>query len=142
MSYLQIGVVQLNLKATELNKVVKEYIGPKAESVTKHPQLRMDVAQVFLDMVEKYVPMKTGKLRSQGHVVSGGHSDGDARLVWYATDRGFDYATQQFYHQYKNYTTPGTGSNWTGQLIKNDWDEFLEAIRPYIMKAYQEGLNE
>lgn len=142
MSYLQIGVVQLNLDARTLNREVKKVLGRKAESVTKHPQLRMDVAQVFLDMVEKYVPMKTGKLRAQGHAVSGGHGGGDARLVWYATDRGFDYATHQFYNQYKHYTTPGTGPNWTGQLIDNDWNDLMAAIRPYILQAFKEGLNE
>lgn len=147
MSYLQIGVVQLKLDARTMNSEIKRVLGHKAESITKHPDLRRDIAQVFLDMVEKYVPMSKGKptsghLRAGGHVESGGHSGGDARLVWFATDRGFDYATQQFYNQYNHYTTPGTGSNWTGALIDNEWAEYLAAIEPLILEAYKEGLSE
>lgn len=74
--------------------------------------------------------------------MSGGHGGGDARLVWYATDRGFDYATHQFYTEYNHYTTPGTGSDWTGRLVDNDWDDLMAAIRPYILQAFKEELDE
>lgn len=141
MSFLQIGVVDLNLDARTLNKIVTSTLGHRAESVTKKPQLRFEVAQVFLDMVEKYIPKKTGNLRANGHVVSGGHGSGDARLRWYATNRGYDYATDQFYTQYRNYTTAGTGPNWTGALINNEWNTYLAAIEPIIMRAFKEGLE-
>lgn len=144
MNYLQVGAMSLHLDAKRMNKLVKEYIGTKAESITHKPELRMDIAQVFLEMVTKYVPMKTGHLREGGHVESGHHAGGDARLVWYAHKKGFDYATQQFETQYQHYTTPGTGSNWTGTFVRNkdDWADFIMTIKPLIIAAYKEGFNE
>lgn len=49
-----------------------------------------------------YAPMKVGDLRSQSSVALDGKS-----IIW-----NVPYARYQYYNQYSNYTTPGTGPKW------------------------------
>lgn len=57
--------------------------------------------QAFKDM-QRYVPMEFGPLRSSGSVVD------HETIVW----SGLVYAPVQYYTQFQNYTTPGTGPHW------------------------------
>lgn len=71
--------------------------------------------QAFSDM-QRYVPMEFGPLRSSGNVVD------YETIVWNQTP----YAAVQYYTQFQNYTTPGTGPHWdkvaTGNHMR-DWEQ-------------------
>lgn len=57
--------------------------------------------QAFRDM-QPYVPMEFGDLRASGHVVD------HETIEW----GGLVYVPVQYYTQFQNYTTPGTGPYW------------------------------
>lgn len=49
-----------------------------------------------------YAPRKSGDLRIQSYV-----SMDSKQIIWNAP-----YARRQYYNQFRNYTTPGTGPKW------------------------------
>lgn len=57
--------------------------------------------QAFEDM-QPYVPLEFGPLRESGSVVD------HETIVWMEAQ----YAAVQYYTQFQNYTTPGTGPYW------------------------------
>lgn len=64
--------------------------------------------------MNQFVPMLNGDLRNQSYI--------------YGLQRGImwnvPYAKYQFYNQFSNYTTPGTGPRWDLKakgLFMNDW---------------------
>lgn len=62
---------------------------------------------------EPYVPMRTGALRQSGQerVLA----NGDGEVEWGGDAATARYARRQHDRQHANYTTPGTGPNWTGR---------------------------
>lgn len=86
--------VRVNVK-TDL-KGVK----PRVGKMTKSGQYAL-ANQVHADM-NPYVPAKSYDLRNQSFVTN------DNKQIVY----NVPYARPQFYNQYSNYTTPGTGPRW------------------------------
>lgn len=139
--------------AKQINAEITKILRRKGESVTKHPDLRRFINQQYLEVVTKYVPMRTGKLREQAFVTS------DGRIVWSATrtsknGNSYNYADIQYEPEeygvhYTHYTTPGTGSHWTDYVTPpekgtrrktRDWEkEFIPSIKDEIIKVYKNG---
>lgn len=74
--------------------------------------------QVHVDM-NFYAPAKSHDLRIQSYVAS------DNKQVIYNTL----YARKQFYNQYSNYTTPGTGPRWDEKaksIHKQSWEQIAK----------------
>lgn len=72
----------------------------KVKNATERGQYAL-VSQVLAD-TNKYVPQKYSDLRNSAYI-----SNNNKQIIWNAP-----YATYQYYNQYKNYTTPGTGPKW------------------------------
>lgn len=75
-------------------------IPPKIHGRTKLAQIAL-VNQVHADM-NPYAPFKHGPLRNASYVAL------DNKSIIYTVP----YARAQFYTQFSNYTTPGTGPRW------------------------------
>lgn len=132
---IRVSAVECGLDAKTINAIIKEVMGQKMDSVTKDPDLRKDIGRTYIEFVTPYVPMKTGKLRSQAS------ASGDGRVMWTATKRGHNYAETQYTTQYLHYTTPGTGPYWTDHLNPGTelWDDFKDAITPMIIRRFKGG---
>ena len=71
--------------------------------------------QAFADM-QRYVPLRDGPLRGSGRVVN------HETIQW----GNLVYAPVQYYTQFVNYTTPGTGPYWDKVATGNhmsDWEK-------------------
>ena len=137
-SWVRIGAVKAHLDAKTMNKIVTDVLGRKADSVTKDPDLRRDIGDEFVRVVTPYVPMDTGRLRESGRATT------DGRLYWTAIDpiTGENYASKQYYTQYRRYTTPGTGPFWVEKVQPGtpEWDnDFISAITPIIKRRFNDG---
>lgn len=69
---------------------------------------RVFTEQAFKDM-QPYVPLEFGTLRGSGSVAD------HETIVW----EGLVYAPVQYYTQFENYTTPGTGPYWDKKASGN-----------------------
>lgn len=70
--------------------------------------------QMLSDMNENFVPQRSGDLR----MISGVSPDGSS-LFWNSV-----YAGYQYWNQFSNYTTPGTGPRWdlkAKSVFMGDW---------------------
>ena len=137
-SWVRIGAIKCHLDARTMNKVIQEVLGRKAESITKDPDLRQEIGTEMLRVVTPYVPMDTDRLRESGRATN------DGRLYWTAIDpeTGENYASKQYYTQYRRYTTPGTGPYWAERVQPGtpDWDDdFIPAITPIIIRRFDDG---
>ncbi|WP_321389010.1 minor capsid protein [uncultured Enterococcus sp.] len=75
--------------------------------------------QALVDMNENFVPMKDQNLRDSSHV-----SSDDSGIEWTAK-----HARKQYYSQFSNYTTPGTGPYWDKKakgLFMSQWIEVFK----------------
>lgn len=75
---------------------------------------------MYAEMIEPYVPMKTGKLRNSYTIVNQG------RYIRYNTD----YAQKVYEVPARRYTTPGTTDHWD------------EHANPQIMAQYKALLDQ
>ena len=82
-----------------INKDLKG-IPIKVKSMTDKGQYAL-ANQVYADM-NNYVPALDYDLRNQSSIAS------DNKSIYY----NVPYARKQFYTQFQNYTTPGTGPRW------------------------------
>lgn len=75
-------------------------VKPRLNQMTNRGQYAL-ANQVHADM-NLYVPMLSGDLRNHSSVTN------DGKAIVYNSV----YARRQFYNQFSNYTTPGTGPRW------------------------------
>ena len=130
MDWLRIGAVEAQLDARSINAIIRKHIDKKAQTVTKDPALRKELGEVMIKLATPYVPMKTGKLRNHAYATK------DGRLIWDAhSPKGFDYASQQYYHLYKHYTTPNTGPYWVDQV---NYSVFIQEILPLLKERFSD----
>lgn len=133
---IRVNAIEMGLDAKTVNGIITEVMRRKLESVTKDPDLRKAIGEEYIQLVTPFVPMRTGKLRSQAS------ASGDGRITWTATNKhGYNYALTQYTTQYIHYTTPGTGPYWTDQLNPDtaNWEEFKDAITPLIKERFNDG---
>lgn len=149
-SWIRIKAVDANLKATQVNDIIKTALGKRAISITQMPDLRQEIGNEFIRAVTPFVPMKTGALRASGRATS------DGRLYWTAVApaRGeegyaFNYAETVYdpvepYRwptgEYKKPTTPGTYPRWVEKVQPDTpaWTAFVNNITPIIIRRFAE----
>ena len=79
---------------------------------------KVTLPQIHADM-NTLVPMLTGQLRQESHI---DYSDG---TIVYNTP----YAAQQYYGQFENYSTPGTGPEWdveAAEIFGKSWSKVAQ----------------
>lgn len=76
------------------------------------------VNQVYAD-ANIYAPMKSSDLRNQSQIASDGKS-----IVW-----NTPYARRQYYNQFVNYSTPGTGPKWVEKAKSIHLESWLRVAK-------------
>lgn len=138
-NWVRVNARTTGLDVKNLNSEIEKMLGHKIKSLSRDGDLRKDIGYHYLNQVEPYVPMKTGKLRRSGSPRA------DGRVVWSAISKyskdNFDYALYQFENEAKHYTTPGTQSNWTDKVKPGtpDYKEFIARITPEIQRRFRDG---
>ena len=137
--------------ASQINAEIQHILKRKAESVTKHPELRRFINQQYLEAVTKYVPLSN---MDKPHHLRDAFVTNDGRIVWSATNKGFNYADIQYQPEeygkhYKHYTTPDTHPHWTDYVTPavrgtrrktRDWENvFIPSVRDEIIRVYKNG---
>lgn len=75
-------------------------------------------------LMKQFVPRRTGKLRESAIATAW-------RIVYTAK-----YAKYQYYGNYRNYTTPGTGAEWNKKLNKGDLARSMQAfIKSFLRRG-------
>lgn len=77
-----------------------------------------------------FVPMLTGALRASGCAFVSAEDRGT--VEWGGDAATARYARRQHDHEFANYTSPGTGSNWTGRAR----EERAQAWRDMFAQEY------
>lgn len=91
----------------------------------RHRRGQQKFGEIFLKDAQPFVPLEFGPLRGSSLVENGGK-----QVSWEIySDRGFPYGVQQFYTQYSNYTTPGTGPRWDEQAKANHYQSWVQQIK-------------
>lgn len=93
----------------------------RIDSMTQRGQYAL-VNQVHADS-NLYAPRKTGDMRNQSTITFDGK-----QIIWHAP-----YARRQYYNQFRNYTTPGTGPRWDQKALAIHGNQWL-AITKKAMK--------
>lgn len=92
-------------------------VKPRVGQMTKQGQYAL-VNQVHADS-NIYAPFRDGPLRNQSTMTLDGKS-----IIW-----NVPYARPQYYNQYSNYTTPGTGPKWDQKALSihgKSWERVVE----------------
>lgn len=92
-------------------------VKPRVNNMTKQGQYAL-VNQVHADS-NIYAPFRDGPLRNQSTMTLDGKS-----IIW-----NVPYARPQYYNQYSNYTTPGTGPKWDQKALSihgKSWERVVE----------------
>lgn len=148
-SWIRIGAIDAHLDARTINPIIEVALRKRAISITQKPDLRQRIGEELLRVVTPFVPMKTGELRASGRATT------DGRLYWsaIAPARGeegyeFNYAAtvydeEEFRWPSGNYakpTTSGTFPRWMEKVQPGtpEWDAFVNAIIPLIVKEFAE----
>ena len=111
--------MKFKINAKPFAQKVADILKRKTVSLTSN-QFRMQSAQLYAELIEPYVPKKTGKLRNSVTIVRGG------TYLRYNTN----YAQRVYEVPARRYTTPGT---------THHWDEYAA---PNIMDKYKAALNQ
>lgn len=114
---------------SQLSRIVK-----KKCAVLNNVEVRNAVARQYKDVVEKYVPMKTGKLRETAFVEHG------AVVYPAVSDKKFPYAEVQYRTPFdpSRRTTPGTYDHWDKHLSNSEKERFYRGLAEEIAR-YMNG---
>lgn len=142
-SWVRIGAVEAGLDARSWNRIIQEYLGHKAKSITSDAQLRGLIGGLFLSYVKDFVPMDSGQLQNSGTATS------DGRLIWSAvktTKSGvsYDYAAIQyeepFFRHYVRYSGHTPTYAWVQAFqMSHKWSEFCNRALPMIVRRMENG---
>ncbi|MEH7236756.1 minor capsid protein [Bacillus sp. JJ1562] len=98
-------------------KVDLKGVNKRTQQMTKSGQYAL-ANQVHADS-NIYAPMKSTDLRNQSTIAIDGKS-----IIWHAR-----YARRQYYNQFSNYTTPGTGPKWDKKALsihRSQWERITK----------------
>lgn len=130
--------------AGELKDAIAAILERKANSIKLSPDLRYYISGKFIEAVTPYVPQKTGILRLSPYSRTGEWDKG--RIIWSASNKGFNYAYKQYTHLYQHYTPTDDypilpGPYWTEKVAPDmpDWEPFIASIKDKIIDTYKNG---
>ena len=129
------------LKANDLNKQIKDILGRKEKSITKNPELRKYINSMYKEIVMPYVPMST----KEHHHLKDAYVTDDGRIIWTGVNNKYDYAKIQYenfeYNHPVRYSGHKPTAHWTDMVQPgtDDWEVFVKAITPEIIRVYDNG---
>lgn len=138
--------VYLKVKAGEIRQAVKKKCTDPLIALSKNPDVLRVLAKKAGEIVEPYVPMKSGALRRSFHVI---YHEKQVQLVWGNNIRGSSKRPTSVYANIQhdaddtfwNRTTPGTESYWTRRLERGTpgFEELVDYAEPLIKKEVRKN---
>jgi len=138
--------VYFKLNAGDIRKAVKKKCADPIIALSKNPNVMRQLAEKAGELVEPYVPMKSGALRKSFHVI---YHAKQVQLVWGDYKIGsskrptFVYADIQHdaNDMFWNRTTPGTTSYWTHWLMRGTFEfkELVDYAEPLVKKEIKKN---
>lgn len=134
------------LNAGDIRKAVKKKCADPIIALSKNPNVMRVLAKKAGEIVEPYVPMKSGALRKSFHVI---YHAKQVQLVWGDYKIGsskrptFVYADIQHDSDdsFWNRTTLGTESHWTNRIMRGTpgFKELVDYAEPLIKKEVKKN---
>lgn len=123
----------------QLQRDVESTIRKKIDSAMDDKSVKYKIASKWAELINRFVPMDSGQLRSSAHVTPSGNIRYSAISKY-----GEDYAKWQYdspdpdSNEWKRHT-PGTGGHWSeyAQLKTGAWDDLCI----YAEKIITEAMN-
>lgn len=113
-----VNSASVNVKI-DLSRIEKKFSASQVEKI------QYELANKVKKDSEMFVPKRTGHLRGNSYLVSGG------KTIRYV----ISYATYQYHKKYSNYTTAGTGPRWD-MVAKG---KYLSSWRNLVQKGILNG---
>lgn len=122
-------VLDFDMKDVEDN--VNRLMRKKIKSIYYWEVLN-EVAELYANAIEHYVPLKEGALRGGVKV-----SDGEIIYSAKADRRGgrYDYAGYQYMNEFAHRHTPGTYGHWDTHLNETEKQALYEDIKKLLIEA-------
>ena len=123
--------IRVSISVNQLKKDIKEYVGQKVPPLTKNPELRLQFARAYGDIVTDYVP----RSNEDGHHMQDYTLERDGRISWTRPARqgdselgivpGQEIANLLYHGPLKSDQSWHT--RYPGHTPRSEWDE---AVRP------------
>ena len=130
------------VNSSEIRRAVKQKVSDLIIALTKNPEIRYMIAEKGNELVESFVPSKSGALRESFHVVQ--HA-GQTQLVWGSPSVGKTRRYAYYQHEADDYgwdrATPGTMSHWTSLLEPGGilFDELTDYAAEIMRREIRNG---
>lgn len=134
--------VSFKVSARDLKNAINKRVVKPLISLQKNQQVMAQIANKALEIVEPYVPMKTGDLRKSGHVVQHARY---TMITWGKPGIGRTMYYARYQHNADDSkwrrTTPGTMSQWTRKIAPGSmgYRKLVAYARPIVRKAVKNG---
>ena len=133
--------------AGQINAAIQGILHRKAESVTRNPELRYFIDEMYLETVTPYVPRSANDHKPyNNHHLQDAYITNDGRIIWSATNKGYNYANIQYYNtdykHYKRYPGHKPTAYWTERVVPGNtqWKRvFIPKIRDRVKQEYKNG---
>lgn len=99
----------------------------KLVAVVRNGEFRKDVGHLYADMIEPFVPKRTGKLRNYVTV-------SDKYITYHA-----QYAKKVYEVPFAHYTTPNTSDHWDLHANPVIWEDFIAEVNQ-LWQEYAEEM--
>ena len=134
--------ITVRLSAQDIRRAVKQRVEGPIIALTKNPDIMRLLGEKAIEIVEPYVPMKSGDLRSSAYVRQASRA---TKLVWGNPSVGKTFYYARYQHDADDFrwkrTTPGTKSYWTEEIEPGTegFEELIDYAEPLMKKEVQRG---
>ena len=124
------------IEKNAIRDAVKQNIEGPIKALGQNEHLTYKIADKVIQLVNDYVPMKTGDLRSSAHIVQHARQ---TRVIYGSPHFGTTniYAPIQYEKQYNHYTTQNTGPYWLDNIEPGGvrYQELVDYASKLLRKA-------
>ena len=138
--------VYFKLSAGDIRKAVKEKCSDPIIALSKNPDIMRRLAEKANEIVEPYVPMKSGALRRSFHAT---YRNRQIHLTWGGYNIGSSKQLTSIYASMQhdsddslwNRTTLGTESHWTNRIMRGTtgFKELIDYAEPLVKKEIKKN---
>lgn len=129
--------ITVSFDASRVEAGIEKLLNRKIEEGLSS-DVQYQAAEIYKDLIEPYVPLKSGNLRDSANIVHGAK-----HALW-----GIEYdpispkGRHYHYGQYQYFgdpswdrTTPGTYDHWNQHLSRADREGFKQAVKSLVIEA-------
>lgn len=134
--------VTLRLYARDIRSAIRQRVTGPIIALSKNPDVMRLLGEKAIEIVEPYVPMKSGDLRRSAYVKQTSRT---TQLVWGNPNIGKTFYYARYQHDADDFNwkrhTPGTTSYWTIFIEPGSagFDELIDYAEPLVAKEVDSG---